>query len=68
MTPPHKPSLNACLHPGPALQKLWDILIQQRGYPVVLAGNIKQAFLQIQSTKAREMHFSSTGDQVTCQR
>ena len=41
-------SLNDCLHPGPALQnRLWDILIQQRGYPVVLAGDIKKAFLQI---------------------
>ena len=45
---PDSPSLNDCLHPGPALQnKLWDILIQQRGYPVLLAGDIKKAFLQI---------------------
>ncbi|XP_067039928.1 uncharacterized protein [Acropora muricata] len=45
---PDSPSLNDCLHPGPALQnRLWDILIQQRGYSVVLAGDIKKAFLQI---------------------
>ena len=45
---PGAPSLNDCLYPGPALQnKLWDVLIQQRAYPVVLAGDIKKAFLQI---------------------
>ena len=45
---PDAPSLNDCLYPGPALQnKLWDVLIQQRAYPVVLAGEIKKAFLQI---------------------
>ena len=51
---PDSPSLNDCLHPGPSLQnRLCDILIQQRDYPVVLAG---------------EMFFGSTGDQVICQR
>ena len=45
---PDSPSLNDCLHPGPALQnRLWDILIQQRGYPLLLVGDIKKAFLQI---------------------
>ena len=45
---PNSPSLNDCLYPGPVLQnKLWDILIQQRGYPVILAGGIRKAFLQI---------------------
>ena len=45
---PNSPSLNDCLYPGPVLQnKLWDILIQQRGYPVILAGDIRKAFLQI---------------------
>ena len=45
---PDSPSLNDCLYPGPALQnKLWDVLIQQRAYPVVLVGDIKKAFLQI---------------------
>ena len=42
------PSLNDCLHSGPALQnRLCDILIQQRDYPVALAGDIKKTFLQI---------------------
>ena len=42
---PNSPSLNDCLYPGPVLQnKLWDILIQQRGYPVILAGDIRKAF------------------------
>ena len=45
---PSSPSLNDCLYTGPVLQnKLWDILIQQRGYPVILAGDIRKAFLQI---------------------
>lgn len=45
---PDAPSLNDCLYPGPALQnKLWDVLIQQRAYPVILAGDTKKAFLQI---------------------
>ena len=45
---PDAPSLNDCLYPGPALQNiLWDVLIQQRAYPVVLAGDIRKAFLQI---------------------
>ena len=45
---PNSPSLNNCLYPGPVLQnKLWDILIQQRGYPVILAADIRKAFLQI---------------------
>ena len=45
---PNSPSLNNCLYPGPVLQnKLWVILIQQKGYPVILAGDIRKAFLQI---------------------
>jgi hypothetical protein len=40
--------LNECLYTGPALQnKLWDILVQQRTYPVGVSADIKQAFLQI---------------------
>ena len=50
---PDSPSLNDCLHPGPVLQnRLWDILIQQRGYPVVFAGDIKKASLQIRIHKS----------------
>lgn len=42
------PSLNNCLYSGPPLQnKLWDVLVQQRAYPVVLVGDIQKAFLQI---------------------
>ena len=54
------PMLNDCLYPGPALQnKLWDVLIQQRAYPVVLAGDIKSAFLQIRIHKSERnaLHF-----------
>ena len=42
------PSLNDCLYPGPPLQnKLWDVLLHQRGYPVVISGDIQKAFLQV---------------------
>ena len=54
------PMLNDCLYPGPALQnKLWDVLIQQRAYPVVLAGDIKNAFLQIRihESERNALHF-----------
>ena len=45
---PDSPSLNECSKPGPPLQnKLWDFLVQQRAYPVVVTGDIKKAFLQI---------------------
>jgi hypothetical protein len=31
-----------------ALQnKLWDVLVHQRGYPVVVSGDIQKAFLQV---------------------
>ena len=47
--PERRPSsLNDCLYSGPPLQnKLWDVLVQQRAYPVVLAGDIQKAFLRI---------------------
>ena len=42
------PSLNDCLHPGPALQnQLWGILVKSRFHPVLLTGDLKKAFLQI---------------------
>jgi hypothetical protein len=45
---PASPSLNECLNPGPPLQnKLWDVLVQQRAFPVMVSGDIRQAFLQI---------------------
>ena len=45
---PNAPSLNECLYSGPALQnKLWDVLVRQRFYPVAIFGDIQKAFLQI---------------------
>ena len=45
---PDAPSLNECLHAGPPLQnELWSVLVRSRLHPVALAGDIRQAFLQI---------------------
>ena len=45
---PTSPSLNECLYAGPTLQnKLWDVLVQQRAFPVMSSSDIRQAFLQI---------------------
>ncbi len=45
---PSAPSLNDCLNPGPPLQnKLWDVLVRQRSYPVAISGDIQKAFLQV---------------------
>ena len=42
------PSLNECLNPVPPLQnQLWSVLVRARFHPVVIAGDIKQAFLQV---------------------
>ena len=42
------PSLNECLEIGPPLQnQLWNVLVRNRFYPVAIAGDLKQAFLQI---------------------
>lgn len=42
------PSLNDCLETGPPLQnKLWSVLIRNTFHPVALAGDLKQAFLQV---------------------
>ena len=42
------PSLNDCLETGPALQNfLWDVLVPNRLKPIALAGDLKQAFLQV---------------------
>ena len=42
------PSLNECLNPGPPLQnKLWSVLVRARFHPIVVTGDIKQAFLQV---------------------
>ena len=42
------PSINECLEIGPPLQnQLWNVLVRNRFYPVAIAGDLKQAFLQI---------------------
>ena len=42
------PSLNECLNPGPPLQnQLWNVLVHARFHPVAIAGDIRQAFLQV---------------------
>ena len=56
------PSLNDCLYPGPPLQnKLWDVLVHQRGYPIVISGDIQKAFLQVR-VRENERDAGSTGD------
>ena len=45
---PNSVYLNECLNPGPPLQnKLWDILVRQRAYPVAVTADLRRAFLQI---------------------
>lgn len=45
---PSQPSLNDCLQPSPPLQNLlWNVLIRARFYPVLLAGDLQKAFLQV---------------------
>ena len=42
------PSLNECLNPGPPLQnQLWNVLVRARFHPVLITGDLKQAFLQV---------------------
>ena len=42
------PSLNDCLHTGPSLEnKLWNVLVRGRFYPVALSGDLQKAFLQV---------------------
>ena len=46
------PSLNECLETGPPLQNhLWRVLVRGRFHPVALAGDLKQAFLQVRIRK-----------------
>ncbi|XP_022777784.1 uncharacterized protein LOC111319238 [Stylophora pistillata] len=48
----NQPSLNDCLHPGlPHQNRLWDILVRSRFYPVLLTGDLKKAFLQVRIKK-----------------
>ena len=42
------PSLNECLETGPPLQNLlWSVLVRNRLHSVAIAGDLKQAFLQV---------------------
>lgn len=46
------PSLNECLETGPPLQnRLWNVLVRNRFYPVAVTGDLKQAFLQVRIRK-----------------
>ena len=45
---PKVPSLNDCLETGPPLQNLlWNVLVRNRFHAVAIAGDLKQAFLQV---------------------
>ena len=62
------PSLNETLYAGPPLlNKLWDVLVQQRSYPTVTAGDISKAFLQVQvhedDRDALHFHWRANNDQ-----
>ena len=42
------PSLNECLENGPPLQnQLWDILVRNQFNPIILAGDLEQAFIRV---------------------
>ena len=63
------PSLNEILYAGPPLQnKLWDVLVQQRSYPTVIAGDISKAFLQVRVREddrdALRFHWRANNDQL----
>ena len=48
-----QPSLNDCLHPGPALQNLlWTVLVRNRIHPVAITGDLQKAFLQVRIREA----------------
>ena len=49
---PKVPSLNDCLYSGPPLQNhLWSVLVRMRFHPVLIAGDLQQAFLQVRIKK-----------------
>jgi hypothetical protein len=44
----NSPFLNECLNPEPPLQnQLWNVLVRARFHPVLITGDLKQAFLQV---------------------
>ena len=49
---PQVPSLNNCLYAGPPLQNhLWGVLVRMRFHPVLITGDLQQAFLQVRIKK-----------------
>ena len=61
----NQPSLNDRLNPGPPLQnRLWDILVRSRFYPVLLTGDLK-ASLQVRIKNKGEIRSASIGDLQT---
>jgi hypothetical protein len=58
----NQPSLNDCLHPGTPLQnRLWDILVKSRFYPILLTGDLQKAFLRYELKSRRETLCGFTG-------
>ena len=60
-------SLNECLHDGPPLQnKLWNVIVRNRFHPVVVAGDLHCAFLQvlIRETKRDALRFHWITDKI----
>ncbi|XP_068726487.1 uncharacterized protein [Montipora capricornis] len=46
------PSLNDCLYAGLPLQnRLWNVLVRMRFHPVLITGDLKQAFLHVRIKK-----------------
>ena len=44
----HTPSLNNCLQTGTPLQnQLWSVIVRNQFHPIVVAGDIEKAFLQV---------------------
>lgn len=49
---PQTPSLNDCLYAGPPLQnRLWNVFVRMRFHPVLVTGDLKQAFVQVRIKK-----------------
>ena len=65
----HAPSLNDSLETGPPLQNLiWDVLARNRVRPISLAGDLKQAFLQIRIKQEDCDVFGSIGLKTEAER
>ena len=64
------PSLNECLHAGPPLQnKLRSVIVCNRFHPVVVAGDLPRAFLQvrIRETERDALRFHWIADKTAKQ-